>query len=199
MTVMEQKKREKRGKVLLAARRCFVRHGFHATGMAEIGKACRMSVGNLYRYFPNQAAIVRAIADETLSRVAPVFARLEKHADPVEGIVQLVLFSVREFCRDSEARLWLEVSAEAPRSRLVKKMCLAFDRELRELLKRLLQNAIRAGQAPPDLDLDAAALWLVALLDGAIARVSLQPELNLAGALDALAGGIRRGFCANAG
>jgi len=47
--------------------------------------------------------------------------------------------------------------------------------------------------------LDAAALWLVALLDGAIARVSLQPELNLAGALDALAGGIRRGFCANAG
>jgi AcrR family transcriptional regulator len=192
MTMARHLKLAKRGKVLRAARTCFIRHGFHASGMAEIGGACRMSPGNLYRYFPNKAAIIQAIADETLSRFEPVFRRLEHHEDPTEGIVQIILFSVKEFCRGSDARLWIEVSAEAPRNRRVRSLCLEFDQHMRDLLKRMLLRAIQEKRTAPDMDLEAASLWLVALLDGAIARVSLQPEIDISRTLNTLAGSLRR-------
>ncbi len=196
MAASEQHRLDRRDKVLLAARKCFIRHGFHATGMAEISKACRMSVGNIYRYFPNKDAIVQAITDETRSRIVPVLRRLERHQDPVEGIIEIILFGVREFCRGSDARLWIDISAEAPRNKLVRQIHLVIDREVRGVLKALMQRAMQAGQIPREVDLESASLWLVALLDGAIARVSLEPEVDISRTLETLAGSIRRCLCA---
>lgn len=195
MPLSDKHRLARRDKVLLAARRCFIRHGFHATGMAEISKACRMSVGNIYHYFPNKDAIVQAIADEMQSRIIPVLRRLEYQADPVEGIIEIILFGVREFCHGSDARLWMEVSAEAPRNRLIRELYLKFDREFRGVLKGLMQRAVQAGQVACDLDLEAVSLWLIALLDGAIARVSLEPEVDIAQTLDLLARSMRRCLC----
>ncbi|MHC1763220.1 MAG: TetR/AcrR family transcriptional regulator [Verrucomicrobiia bacterium] len=52
MATTTQHRLEQRDKVLHAARTCFIQHGFHSTGMAEVAKACGMSVGNTERYFP---------------------------------------------------------------------------------------------------------------------------------------------------
>jgi TetR/AcrR family transcriptional regulator, repressor for uid operon len=183
-----------RDKVLLAARKCFVRHGFHATGMAEIARACRMSVGNIYHYFPHKNDIVRAITDEVRSRLFPVLRPLAEHDDPVEGLVGIMRMSLREICAGTNARLWMEILAEAPRDKVIRNICLAFDRDLQEALMALLQRAVQARQLAPDTDLEASSLWLVALLDGAIARWSAQPKLDLARFLDALAKGIRHSF-----
>jgi TetR/AcrR family transcriptional repressor of uid operon len=195
MAATQKHRIEQRDKVLLAARQCFVQHGFHATGMAEIAKACRMSVGNIYHYFRNKNAIVQAITDETRSQLVPALRRIESHAAPVEGIIQIIVLSVRELCRDSNARLWLEIQAEAPRNKLIRKICLALDQHYRDTLKRLMQRAIDARQLPPGTDLDAASLWLLALLDGAIARLSVEPDIDIGRALDTLAQSIRRGLC----
>jgi len=196
MSVSDTHRSAQRVKVLLAARKCFIRHGFHATGMAEISKACRMSVGNIYRYFPNKDAIVQAITDETRSRMLPVLRRLENHPKPVEGIVEIILFGVREFCRAADARLWIEIAAEAPRNRVIREVYLRFDREIRDVLKGLIQSAIAAGQISRRVDMEALSFWLVALLDGALARVSLEPGVNLTRTLDTLACNIRRSLCA---
>ncbi len=195
MPVSDKHRSAQRDKVLLAARKCFIRRGFHATGMAEISKACRMSVGNIYHYFPNKDAIVRAIADETRSRILPVLRRLENHPNPVEGIVEIILFAVRECCRASNARLWIEISAEAPRNRLIRELYFRFDRDLRDVLKRLMRRAIEAGQISRRLDLEAISLWLVSMLDGALARGSLEPDVNIARILDTLACNMRRCLC----
>ena len=192
MSISQKYRAARREKVLLAARRCFIRHGFHATGMAEISQACRMSVGNLYHYFASKEAIVQAIADETRSRILPVLRRLEHHADPIEGIIEIILFGVREFCRATDARLWMEISAEAPRNPLIRKLYRRFDREVRDVLIGLLRRALRAKQLRADADLETVSLWLVALLDGAIARVSLEPKFDLARTLDTLARSMRR-------
>jgi AcrR family transcriptional regulator len=192
MPVADTEKLERRERILAEVRRCVIQHGFHATGMAEISEACGMSAGNLYRYFPNKAAIVRAIADETRSRVMPVFQRLEQHDDPVEGIVQIIVFSVQEYCRGTEARLWTEALAEASRNKPIRELWIAFDREMRDMLKRLLKRAVDTGRAPADLDQEAASVWLVALLDGAIARVSVQPELGIERTMTTLSESIRR-------
>lgn len=186
---------EQRDKVLLAARRCFVRHGFHATGMVEIAKACRMSVGNIYHYFPHKNAIVHAITDEIRSRMLPILQPLADHANPLEGLVQVMLVSLREICAGSNARLWMEILAEAPRNKVIRNICLAFDRDFRGLLERLMQRAMQAGQLPKDTDLGASYFWLGALLDGAIAGLSTRSDINLAHTEETLAQNLRRFFC----
>lgn len=195
MSISDQRRLAQRDKVLLAARRCFVRQGFHATGMAELSKACRMSVGNIYHYFPNKDAIVRAIASEMRARIVPVLRRLEAHPDPLEGIMEIMRFSIRELCRGSDARLWIDISAEAPRNRLIRELLLDFDREIRSVLQGLLHRAVQAGQISRALEGEAAALGLVALLDGAIARVCLEPDIDIDLTLEMLARNVQRCLC----
>lgn len=194
MATSPQHRLEQHDKILLAARKCFIRHGFHGTGMAEIAKACRMSVGNIYHYFPHKNAIVQAITDEIRSRLFPALQPLANHSNPVEGLVQIMLLGVKEISSDSNARLWMEILAEVPRNKVIRNICLAFDQDLQELLVRLMRRARQAGQLPADTDLEATSLWLIALLDGAIARLSAQPELDLVRTQNTLAQNLRRFF-----
>jgi len=182
----------KREVILRAARQCFVQHGFHATGMAEICSAAGMSAGNLYRYFQNKAAIVRAIADETRARIVPVYERLQTHQNPVEAIVQIILHSLQEFCRGTDSRLWLEVLAEASRNDEMRELYISFDHEIRESLKKLLRRAVKGDGRTPGIDIEAASVWLIALLDGAIARVSIDTHVDLEKIMGTLAASIRR-------
>jgi AcrR family transcriptional regulator len=192
MAVNLKRRLEQRDKVLIAARRCFVRHGFHATGMVEIAKACRMSVGNIYHYFSHKNAIVHAITDEIRSRMLPVLKPLEDHTNPLEGLVQVMLISLREICSGSNARLWMEILAEAPRNKAIRNICEAFDRDFHSLLERLIQRAVQIGQLPQDTDLEATYFWLGALLDGAIAGLSTRPDADLTRTEETLAKNLRR-------
>lgn len=175
------------------ASKCFIAHGFHATGMDELSKAAGMSVGNLYRYFPNKEAIIQAIVDDTRMRVAPIYERLQSHPDPVEGIVEIIEHVVGEFCHGPESRLWIEVIAEASRSDSVRKTYLRCDHEMRAVLKTLLQRAIEArGLAASQRDADAGVIWLTALVDGALARMAVDPDADVVSMMETLAAGIRR-------
>jgi len=51
--------------ILEAARKRFIHFGPRKTTMAEIAADCGMSVGNLYRFFDNKEAIVKAVAQWT--------------------------------------------------------------------------------------------------------------------------------------
>ncbi len=47
-----------RDRILCAALKCFIEHGFHAASMANIAETAQMSAGLMYRYFDNKNAIV---------------------------------------------------------------------------------------------------------------------------------------------
>ncbi len=183
---------DRRDTILRAARRCFVEHGFHATGMAEICVEAGMSPGNLYRYFKNKAAIIQAIADETRNRIVPVFEQLRNHQDPVEGIVQIILLSVKEFCHGPDGRLWMDILAEASRNKEIRKLCMALDQHVRACLKELLKRVAEKNRLRLELDVEATSVWLIALLDGAVARFSMDPDMDLGRTLESLAASIRR-------
>ena len=66
---------ERRQRILEAAERAFVRHGFHATTMQHVADEAGMSAGNLYRYFPSKEAIVEGLCEldqaERAGRLSP--------------------------------------------------------------------------------------------------------------------------------
>src|SRR3546814_17854087 len=55
-----------RERILCAAQKCFVEHGFHAASMASIAETAEMSAGLIYRYFENKNAIIMAIVERQL-------------------------------------------------------------------------------------------------------------------------------------
>lgn len=68
--VSAQYRDERRAHILTAARRCFVRDGFHETSMQDLVREAGVSSGAVYRYFDSKDAMIVAIAEENLDQVA---------------------------------------------------------------------------------------------------------------------------------
>jgi AcrR family transcriptional regulator len=70
--VTQEYRDERRAHILAAARRCFVRDGFHQTSMQALVSEAGLSSGAVYRYFPSKDAMIEAIAEQNLEEVTAV-------------------------------------------------------------------------------------------------------------------------------
>src|SRR5438445_7390847 len=109
-----------RQRILDAARRCFVRNGFHVTSMQDILGEAGLSVGALYRYFRSKDEIVVAIADAALDDVTESVRDIfdgPQPPPPLDVVIGRIL-SGRPPLDGSpaSARLMLQVWGEAARS-----------------------------------------------------------------------------------
>ncbi|MEV5966078.1 TetR/AcrR family transcriptional regulator [Kribbella sp. NPDC051952] len=74
--------------ILTAARRAFLRHGFHATSMQDLFAEAKLSSGAVYRYFPGKEDIVLAIAEDNMREVAELIRSVtEERPDESIGTV----------------------------------------------------------------------------------------------------------------
>lgn len=81
--VSPQYRNERRAQILAAARRCFVRDGFHQTSMQNLVREAGMSAGAVYRYFDSKDAMIVAIAEENLNQVVTIVQKSVQHGDAV--------------------------------------------------------------------------------------------------------------------
>lgn len=70
--VSQQYKDDQRALILDAARRCFVRNGFHQTSMQDVFTEAGKSAGAVYRYFPSKEDMIVATATQNLEDVGDV-------------------------------------------------------------------------------------------------------------------------------
>ena len=80
-------KAEVRERILAAGRRSFFEHGYDATTMAAIAREADVATANIYRYFPDKAALFEAVLPDELiaSHDALLDARIEALVDPTNG------------------------------------------------------------------------------------------------------------------
>lgn len=118
----------RRDEIAAAARLCVVRHGFHAASMAQIAEQAKMSVGQIYRYFPNKEAIVYDIVERIVSQ------RLAWIASSARQFDLAAFLASRMFSEDAteveDRALLLEVTAEATRNPAVAEIVRKADRRL---------------------------------------------------------------------
>jgi TetR/AcrR family transcriptional repressor of uid operon len=172
-----QKQSDRRGEILAAAQRCFVRSGFHQTSMQEICAEAGMSAGNLYRYFPSKEALIAGIAERDRAEVAGEFARADLSLGlfaVLEGMAHHH-FAVRP---DEQVKLCTEVMSEARRNPAIARISAAFDADVRKWLLDLFKAAAERGDVSKDVDLDAAVSMLMIIADGVWWRRALDPHFN---------------------
>jgi TetR/AcrR family transcriptional repressor of uid operon len=160
---------DRRMRIIEAAERAFVRHGFHATTMQHVAAEAAMSPGNLYRYFPSKEAIVQELCAREQAERARSFAAFAQ-ADSViaamaEGLRKNLLEKPRE-----KMQMILEIWAEAGRNPSIAALCGAIDANVHAGLTGLVEAAKGKGEAVGDLDADFAARVMITVVVGLFKR-----------------------------
>jgi len=90
---VQARSRERVNTILSHAAAIFDEVGVDATSMSAIARQSGMSLASLYRYFPNKAAIVHAIAEQHVEKMEKA---LRKHL-PELGLIEAVDILIDQF------------------------------------------------------------------------------------------------------
>ncbi|HWS26161.1 MAG TPA: TetR/AcrR family transcriptional regulator [Xanthomonadales bacterium] len=170
-----------RDRILKAAQQSFIRHGFHAAGMAGIAQAAQMSPGLIYRYFDSKNAIILAIIERQLAEKNANIDSLQTQPDWEQRICDLFAGWQRGDDSLMNAALFLEMSAHATRDPLIAQALSAADQDARaRFLAVLGQQAHAQGANPDPADLRARALVLQSFIEGLAIRAVREPKFDAA-------------------
>jgi AcrR family transcriptional regulator len=79
--VTDEAKERRRDDILAAAKRVFAKKGYHATTIADVAKAARISYGSVYWYFDSKDALFHALMDSEEQA-------LRRHVDEAVGTLE---------------------------------------------------------------------------------------------------------------
>lgn len=112
----EARHRIRQDEIIIAARRCFRQHGFHAASMSQLASEAQLSVGQIYRYFCSKDAII----EEIIRRI--IGLRIQEMIGTSKSIQLPKLLAWRCVLNEDDEALMLEVAAEATRNPRVAQM-----------------------------------------------------------------------------
>jgi AcrR family transcriptional regulator len=158
----------RRQQILAAARRCFVREGFHATSMQQVITEAGLSVGAVYRYFPSKSDLIGAIAQQMADGIGVQLTAIAEAPDRslvevMEGAIGVVDANTGP---DGILPLVVQVWAEAQRDPSLAAMVSQIYGELIVVYQRIAARAIARGELPADADAAAVGPALAALVLG---------------------------------
>jgi AcrR family transcriptional regulator len=175
--VSEQHLAARRQQILDAARRCFVRDGFHNTSMQDVIAEAGLSVGAVYRYFKSKNELITSIAEGVIGGAAEMFADLaerEPPLSPAEAVEHAIEYVDRQTGPDGLFRLALQVWAESMRDPALAEFVASKYAQMRGHFVVLARRAQAAGKLAPDADPETVG----AVLFGTVPGYALQRVLS---------------------
>jgi AcrR family transcriptional regulator len=178
----EARRSAQRRRILDAAIACFERSGLDAASMHDIVDESGMSVGAIYRYFDGKEAIIEAVAAERHEHERDLLAEaLAGAPDDLQGAARRFLSDWFDWVTDpAEARrrrVTLHVWANAQHDPRLRAIVAAGLAPLDDVA-RLLADARARGLLDPEIDPDAFARVLLALVQGFLLQRAWEPGLD---------------------
>ncbi|MDW5326403.1 TetR/AcrR family transcriptional regulator [Plantactinospora sp. KLBMP9567] len=159
----------RRQQILDAARRCFLRNGFHATSMQDVIAEAGLSVGAVYRYFGSKQDLVTSIAESVLDGADQLFATLAATEPPlplVEALDRALQFVESQTRQDGVFPLAIQVWSESLRDPALAESVARLYAGFRSNFVVLARRAQQAGELPADADVEAVGAALFGLIPG---------------------------------
>lgn len=170
--VSEEHRERRRNQILLAARRCFVRQGFHQTSMADIFAEAQLSAGAVYGYFKSKNDLIAAIAEQAIDEVAGTIAPIVTEDPPpaLDAVIRQGLRATEDFAfgPDGFARLAPLVWAEATRDAKLRAVLQEKYKTIHGMLTQLVLAEQKVGRLAADGVPEDAARVLVSTIMGYI-------------------------------
>jgi len=171
------KHEQKRGEILGAAIRCFIRDGFRGASTTDICAEAGISPGHLYHYFPSKEAIIEAMIDMGVAHAAQRFEKILAAPDVIEALLADIEETSLRF-RPAQI-LNLDGLAEAARNPEFAKIIERHTEAVRRMWRDFLRQAQSQGRVDSGLDPDATANILIAIIDGSRAMPIRNPKLDI--------------------
>jgi AcrR family transcriptional regulator len=172
----------RRRQILEAARRCFIRNGFHATSMQDVFRESGLSAGAVYRYFGSKRELIAAIADVNLGIVGDVFDELDESRLPSLG--ELIGRFVRRLKERNDendiAKLIGQVWAEAIRSPEIAETFRAKLHTVLDPLTRAVRLYQDAGRLPAHIEPEVVATTIAAFIQGFMLQMAMRDDVDVA-------------------
>jgi AcrR family transcriptional regulator len=162
----------RRTQILDAARRCFLRDGFHATSMQDLFAESGLSSGAVYRYFGSKDEVILAIAEENMAVVTALVREAAVKPDVrVTAAIADVLALLQERHQDFQlggiaVLVWSEVLRNPSLGQRFRQML----DDLRADLGALVKND---GWSTTSEGVDAIAAALLSMIVGYIWQLAL--------------------------
>ncbi|MQA18338.1 TetR/AcrR family transcriptional regulator [Rugamonas rivuli] len=102
--------------IVEAACACFLRKGYHQTGVRDIAAEAGISLGNLYNHFAGKDAVLAEIAALEAEELTPFVADLQAAADPAKAVMGFAAAYLDYASRPEHALMTLELVAESVRN-----------------------------------------------------------------------------------
>jgi TetR/AcrR family transcriptional regulator, transcriptional repressor of aconitase len=169
--VTHQYRDARRDQILSAARRCFLRDGFHATSMQDLFTEAGMSSGAVYRYFASKDDVITAIAEENMRDVvAMIHDVASSEPDKPVGTVLADIFKILQTkdAQDGQAGLALLAWSEALRSPVLADRLAGLIAQIRADLTEVVRGHQRAGNLPQQVPAESLATVLMSIVPGYI-------------------------------
>ena len=174
--VTQQYRDARRDQILGAARRCFLRDGFHSTSMQDLFAESGLSAGAVYRYFASKDDVIVAIAEENMREVLVTVHELatgtagRSLGQVMAGLMALI--QARDAADDLGGMAVL-VWAEALRNPSLAGQLRELLTRMNEELTALVAGHQRAGQLPGQVAAGAIARTLVSMMAGYILQLTM--------------------------
>jgi len=174
--VTQQYRDARRDHILAAARRCFLRDGFHATSMQDLFAEAGLSSGAVYRYFASKDEVIMAIAEENTREVLAMMHAAT--AQPPGRSAGAALADALEVIlardsRDGLGGLALLVWAEALRSPGLAAQFRDLFARLRADLARVVREQQRGDELPGGVSAEAVATVMLSVVPGCMLQLAL--------------------------
>lgn len=169
---------ERKPQILHAAAQVFLQKGFSAVRMEDIAAQAELSVGNLYRYFPNKQAItldlIKLFLEPSLSATQELLKAPGTCRERLHGSFLRVL------TKQDAAMLTLygEMVHLARYDQCVHTLLQDYNLRYQKLVAAILKQGIERGELR-DLDPDALAFAFQSIFDGFMQNMALTPLLDL--------------------
>lgn len=167
-----------RQRLIEATRECLGRGGLAATTSRGIANAAGANLGAITYYFESKDQLVAAALLDGLRRwLAPAIEVLGGAGEPGErtmAAIQKLLTTFEEHRGD--APLYLEALVQAPRMNALRCELLGLWAELRRLLAEQMTEMQAEGRLPTWVQPDAMASLLIAVANGLVMQVTIDPD-----------------------
>jgi TetR/AcrR family transcriptional regulator, transcriptional repressor of aconitase len=174
--VSQEYRNARREQILAAAKRCFLRNGFHETSMQDLFAEAGLSSGAVYRYFPGKEDMILAIAEENLRDVTELIHALatNRHGDGLGAALAEVLEVVRDKHAQSElGAMAVLVWSEAVRTPALAKQFDVMLGQMRADLADVVRENQASGGLPRAADADALTALLMSIVPGFILQLAI--------------------------
>ena len=133
MTKREQKKKDTKEKLLIAASSCFAEKGYSACSVSDIVARAGMSQGSLYVHFSDKEDLFKSMIEEEHRQGAEKARRASCTAPFLNGMISLMADCIVDVGFPIDHRLWTEILAVAARDDSMRAAFISSDREMRKV------------------------------------------------------------------